>query len=393
VAEQPIVSQKFGGTSVATAERRQHVVKHVKRVLDDGYQPAVVVSAMGRRGDPYATDTLLDLLKSEGTPIAGRDYDFVFHAGEIISAGLMSHLLKLNGIRSVALTGWQAGVMSDALYRRASINRIETDRLMRHIQQGEVPVVTGGQGVSEESDVTILGRGASDTSGVAVGAALGAERAEIYSDVPGVAITDPRIVPEARFLPEISYDKMYELARYGVKVVHESAVMVGKEGGIPILCRSTFDESPGTRIVGEADEPPLVGLPKMGPVDVVRVQAEKAPRVSTDELYDRLGVVSLTDQESNDLVLAVAPEWRPELEELLFAAEAGPATAFADQSFVSLVGDPDFLADNLSRAESLVAELGVEEGFREKTDLRITLVVPDADAPGLIRALYQALVE
>jgi aspartokinase len=393
VAEQAIVSQKFGGTSVATADRRQQVVRHVKRVLADGYAPVVVVSAMGRRGDPYATDTLLDLLESEGTPIAGRDYDFVFQAGEIISAGLMSHLLKRNGVPAVALTGWQAGVTSDALYRRASIKRIETDRLLRHIEQGEVPVVTGGQGVSEDGDVTILGRGASDTSGVAVGAALGAERAEIYSDVPGVAITDPRIVPEARFLPEISYDKMYELARYGVKVVHESAVLVGKQGDTPILCRSTFEDSPGTRIVDQADEPPLVGLPKMGPVDVVSVEAAKSARVKTDALYDKLGVVSLRDQESDDLVLAVPPGWRGELEEALFAADAGPATVFADHSLVSLVGDPNFLADNVSRADAIVAELGIEERFRETTALRLTLVVPEASAPQLIRALYAALAE
>jgi hypothetical protein len=131
----------------------------------------------------------------------------------------------------------------------------------------------------------------------------------------------------------------------------------------------------------------------MGPVDVVSVEAAKSARVKTDALYDKLGVVSLRDQESDDLVLAVPPGWRGELEEALFAADAGPATVFADHSLVSLVGDPNFLADNVSRADAIVAELGIEERFRETTALRLTLVVPEASAPQLIRALYAALAE
>jgi len=134
MAKQKIIIQKFGGTSVATARRRQLVVRHIKRALDEDFRVVVVVSAMGRRGDPYATDTLLDLLKAEGEPINERDYDFIFQSGEIISVALMSHILKLNGILSVGLTGAQAGIQTNGYYRRAEISNINTKSLLCHIE-------------------------------------------------------------------------------------------------------------------------------------------------------------------------------------------------------------------------------------------------------------------
>jgi aspartate kinase len=392
MAKQEIIAQKFGGTSVATAERRQRVLGHIKRALDDGFRVAVVVSAMGRRGDPYATDTLLDLLRVEGTPIAGRDYDFIFQAGEIISVAMMTHLLKLNGIPAVGLTGAQAGVQTDGYYRRARIVNIDTSRLRRHIKGGEVPVVTGGQGVSEEGDLNILGRGASDSSGVALGVALGAQKVEIYTDVPGVAVADPRVVPGARFLEVISYDKMYEMGCYGARVMHPGAVLIGQEGGVPIVCRSTFDDSPGTLITETQDEPQLVGIPSLGPVELLVVAGESIDDVTSRELYERLGVLTMRDEASGRLVLAVAPQWRQELEETLSQESIQPVEAFSGRSLISMIGSSQFIERSFPRVESVLAELGVEAFFREKAECRSTFAVSHAESSRLVLALYESFV-
>jgi len=392
MAKQKIIAQKFGGTSVANAERRQQALGHIKRALGQGFRVVVNVSAMGRRGDPYATDTLLDLLKAEGTPISGRDYDFIFQAGEIISVAAMTHLLKLNGIPAVGLTGAQAGIQTNGHYRRAKIVKIDTERLLRHIEQGEVPVVTGGQGVSKEGDLNILGRGASDTSGVALGVALGAQKVEIYTDVPGVAIADPRVVPRARFLEVISYSRMYEMGYYGAKVVHPGAVLLGQEGGTPIVCRSTFADGPGTLITETEDEPPLVGIPSLGPIELLILGERSIDDADIQELYERLGVVAIRDEASGELVLAVDPGWRQELEENLSKKGVRPLEALSDRSLVSLIGATEFIEQSFPRVESILAELDIGISFRERADIRSTFAVSHAQSSRLVSALYDAFV-
>ena len=179
----PILVQKFGGTSVSTAERRLQAVEHVRRARAEGYRVAIVVSAMGRRGDPYATDTLLDLLRCDGLPVDGRDYDLIFGCGEIVSAVMMAHLLKREGIPAAGLTGGQAGIYTDGNYCEAEIVEIDPARIRHYLDEGAVPVIAGCQGiVPHTGDVTTLGRGGSDTSSVAVGVALGAALVEIYQN-------------------------------------------------------------------------------------------------------------------------------------------------------------------------------------------------------------------
>jgi aspartokinase len=392
MAQQRIIAQKFGGTSVATGERRQRVIGHIRRALDEGFRPTVVVSAMGRRGDPYATDTLLDLLAAEGTPVSGRDYDFIFQAGEIISVALMTHLLKLNGIPAVGLTGSHAGIQTNGRYKRAEIVNIDTTRLLHHIAQGEVPVVTGGQGVSTDGDVNILGRGGSDTSGVAVGVALGAERVEVYSDVPGIAMADPRVVPGARFLDVISYAKIHEMGRYGAKVIHPRAVLVAQKGGTPIACRSTFEDGPGTLITDTEVEQPLVGICSVGPVDVLVLDEDLVSDAELEDLYERLGVVAIKDGTARKVVLAVEPGWRGELEETLSAKELPPVRALSDRSLVSLVGATGFIEESLPRVESILATQDVEVCFRERAELRSTFAVPSSESSRVVQTLYESLV-
>jgi aspartokinase len=385
-----VLALKFGGTSVATASSRQLVVIHIRRALLEGYSPVVIVSAMGRRGAPYATDTLLDLIRSEGEPVSGRDEDLIFHCGEVISAAIMSHLLNLAGLPAVGLTGWQAQVYTDGRHRRGKIVRIDPSRMQQHIDRGQIPVVTGGQGVSEATgEITILGRGASDTSGVAIGVALGAEAVEIYTDVPGVAIADPRHVPDARFLDVVSYRKLYEIGIFGARVMHPGAVLVGEAGGVPIVCRSTFHEGPGTVITDTRDEPPLVGLPSMGPVDLLVLPRNALSGVYTQaQLFDQFAAAAIEDERSGRPVIAVAPDWREELGGQLAAQGVVAQEIHRDKSLVSLVGAPAFIAQSAEQAASVLQRLEVQAGFRERTAIRHTFAVPHARSHDLVRALY-----
>jgi aspartate kinase len=393
MAKQRIIAQKFGGTSVATPESRRLVVGHIRRTIEEGYSPVVVVSAMGRRGAPYATDTLIELIRAEGEPVHGRDEDLIFHTGEIISTAIMSHLLKLAGFRAVGLTGGQAGIYTDGRPRRAKIVRIDPSRMLQLVENGEIPVVTGGQGVAlDGGHVTILGRGASDTSGVAVGVAVGAEKAEIYTDVPGIAIADPRVVPQAQFLKEISYDKMVEMGIYGARVMHPGAVLVGQRGGVPVVCRSTFIEGPGTVITDTRNEPPLVGIPGWGPVELLRVRGAPPRSLEKEDVYDQFAAVAMKTENEGERVVAVAPDWRKPLEDA-FTSQGADVQEFAtSKALVSLVGDPAIIAETFDRVGSLLDELGIGGIFRERSDIRSTFAVANEEAPRLVRALYETFV-
>ena len=243
-----IVVQKFGGTSIASSSLRELVVRHVVRAMSEGYRPVVVVSAMGRGGDPYATDTLIKLARETGGPQVGREIDMIMSCGEVISAVVMAQTLKSKGHPAVALTGGQAGVMTDEHHGQASILRIGAERLQHELEEGKVPVVAGFQGTSASGDITTLGRGASDTTAVALGVALAAELVEIYTDVDGVKTADPRIVPNATTLTHVTYSEVVEMAHLGARVIHPRAVEIAREGRLPLKVRSTSGEGLGTLI-------------------------------------------------------------------------------------------------------------------------------------------------
>jgi len=391
MATKKIVAQKFGGTSVATPESRQRVVAHIQRTLNEGYSPVVVVSAMGRRGAPYATDTLLDLIHAQGEPVDGRDEDLIFHCGEVISVAIMSHLLKLAGLRSVGLTGWQARIYTDGRWRRGKIVRIDPSRILRHVEQGEIPVIAGGQGATaDEGEITILGRGASDTSGVAVGVAVGAEKVEIYSDVPGVALADPRVIPGARYLERISYRKMYEIGIYGARVMHPGAVLIGQRGNTPIVARSTFTDSPGTLIGEVHDESPLVGIPIFGNVHLLTVPEGHRWGMTPEDLFERFAAVGMQGEDGRTLVVAVAPDWRREVEDSLKSHGLVVSSVATDMGLVSLVGEPEFIATSFPTAKTVAAAMGIPVAFAERTDIRCTLAVPNRETSRLAMAFYQA---
>lgn len=246
-----IVVQKFGGTSVATPQLRARVVEHVQRVLREEHRPVVVVSAMGRAGDPYATDTLLGLARQLGSePVDGatRDLDLLLSCGEVIASSILAQTLRAQGVPARALTGGQAGIVTDASFGNARIEEVRPERLLALVEEGVVPVVAGYQGVTADGEITTLGRGGSDTTAAALGVALRAERVEIYTDVDGMKSADPRLLPDAPTLHRVSYREAMEMAYLGARVIHPRAVEIAMEGRVPLQIRSTLSEAPGTLV-------------------------------------------------------------------------------------------------------------------------------------------------
>lgn len=241
-----IIVQKFGGTSVGSVERIQHVAQLIKREVDQGNQIVAVVSAMGK-----STDHLLDLAKSISKNPAPREYDMLLTTGEQVSIALLSMALQEIGIAAESLTGWQAGIQTEAVHSKARIQHIHAEGLHNRLREGKVLVVAGFQGISKNQEITTLGRGGSDTTAVALAAALGAERCDIFTDVTGVYTADPRVVPAAQQLQQISYDEMLELANLGAGVLHPRAVECAKNNAVVLTVRSSFENVAGTIVKEE----------------------------------------------------------------------------------------------------------------------------------------------
>ena len=249
-----IIVMKFGGTSVQTEESRRHVIKHIRRNVESGKKVVAVVSAMGRKGDPYATDTLISLLKDVGEPVNPVELDSVMSIGERLSSAYFSHLLTMNGMPAAAFTGGQAGILTDDNPGNAEILEINTSSIRKALRAGKITVVAGFQGVTSEGDVRTLGRGGSDTSAVALGSSLGAEVVEIYSDVDGIANCDPRQIPEAVFMDSVSVTQILSMADEGSKVIHPRAVKASLKTKTEIVVRNTFNEQSGTIIFHNAPD-------------------------------------------------------------------------------------------------------------------------------------------
>lgn len=249
-----ILIQKFGGTSVSTPERRQNVVEKVKKAVEKGYSPVVVVSAMGRKGEPYATDTLLSLLDDKFKIENKQAVDVLMCCGELISSVVISNALNNAGFDAVPLSGGQAGIITDDNFSDASLIRTDDKKLMKILSEGKIPVVTGFQGVTEEGYFTTLGRGGSDTSAAILGVSLNAESIEIYTDVDGIMTADPRIVHEASVINILSYEEVFQLADQGAKVIHPNAVDVARTANIPIVIKNTMNDCEGTIINAIGDK-------------------------------------------------------------------------------------------------------------------------------------------
>jgi aspartate kinase len=323
-----LVVQKYGGSSVATPEHIRRVAQRIDATARRGHRVVAVVSAMGD-----TTDELLALLAQvDGRPDP-REVDMLLATGEQASSALVAAALRALGRQAISLTGWQAGIQTDDVHRKAQILQVDARRLRAHLDRGQVVVVAGFQGISPGGEITTLGRGGSDTTAVALAAALGADVCEICSDVDGVYTADPRVVPGARRLPTISYEEMMELAHLGAQVLHPRAVECAAANGVTILARSTFAEGPGTEIAGGesmeaqstvravAHERQIARLALLGVPDRPGVAHRLFAALAAQHINVDMIIQSQSRGGKNDIAFTVAAD------ELLHARECAEAAA------------------------------------------------------------------
>ncbi|MBE9126376.1 aspartate kinase [Coleofasciculus sp. LEGE 07081] len=297
-----LVVQKFGGTSVGSVERIQSVAQRVIKAVKNGNSLVVVVSAMGK-----TTDGLVKLASAISDNPNRREMDMLLSTGEQVSIALLSMALQELGQPAISLTGAQVGIVTEAHHSRARILNIQTERILRHLEEGKVVVVAGFQGISSTSEweITTLGRGGSDTSAVALAASLGASRCEIYTDVPGILTADPRVVPDAQLMDEITADEMLELASLGAKVLHPRAVEIARNYGMPLVVLSSWTDDPGTKVVSPTPQPrSLEGLEIARPVDAVEFDTDQA-KVALLRVPDHPGIAARLFGEISDRNLDV----------------------------------------------------------------------------------------
>ncbi|ERI92923.1 aspartate kinase I [Clostridiales bacterium oral taxon 876 str. F0540] len=269
-----LLVQKFGGTSVSSHERRLLVIDKIIHAIKEGFSPIVVVSAMGRMNDPYATDTLLSLISNDFKTKNSLAADLIMSCGEIISTVVMTEELSKFGIEAIPLTGGQAGIITDSNFNNAQVLNINTDTLLKLTQGGKVPIVAGFQGQTKDGFTTTLGRGGSDVTASLLGVAVNAEKIYIYTDVDGIMTADPRIVSEASLIKEISYNEVFQFAHQGAKVIHPRAVEIAMKGNIPLVIKNTLNNCDGTVInnTGSFDaESVMTGITHMSNRIQVRV--------------------------------------------------------------------------------------------------------------------------
>jgi aspartate kinase len=238
-----LIVQKYGGASTANTERIKNVARRISQTRDNGNEVMVVVSAMGD-----TTDDLIELAYKVSEKPDTRELDVLLSTGELVSSALLALALRDMGYQAISLSGIQAGIQTDATYSQARIVKIETKRVIKELERGNIVIVAGFQGATEDMDTTTLGRGGSDTTAVALAAILRAEICQIYTDVDGVYTADPHLDPEAQKLDEISYEEMLEMANCGARVIHPQAVELGELYNVPILVASSFNQRPGTLI-------------------------------------------------------------------------------------------------------------------------------------------------
>jgi len=280
-----LIVQKYGGTSVADPDRIRNVARRVARTKSQGHDVVVVVSAMAGE-----TNKLVDLVGkiSEGKNL--REYDVVVSTGEQVTIGLMALALESLGLCAVSFLGFQVPIITDKSYSKARITRIKTHALKKALVKGIIPVVAGFQGIEDEGDVTTLGRGGSDTTAVALAAALKADKCEVYSDVEGIYTTDPSICPEARLLDKISYEEMLEMASLGAKVLQVRSVELAMRWRVPLVALSSFSDAPGTLITEE--EKDSMKRPK----GTANLESASVSGVTYDKSESKITVVRVPDK-------------------------------------------------------------------------------------------------
>lgn len=414
-----LIVQKYGGTSVGSVERIQAVAQRVVQAVKAGNDLVVVVSAMGK-----TTDGLVKLANELSPNPSRREMDMLLSTGEQVSIALLSMALQALGQPAISLTGAQVGIVTESAYSRARILQIKTERLERHLKEGNVVVVAGFQGITDTDDleITTLGRGGSDTSAVALAAALHASFCEIYTDVPGILTTDPRLVPDAQLMTEITCDEMLELASLGAKVLHPRAVEIARNYGMPLVVRSSWTDEPGTWVVSSL--PPtrsLQGLELVSPVDGVEFDTDQA-KVSLLRVPDRPGVAarlfgeiatqnldvdliiqSIHESNTNDIAFTVIKSSLKQAEAvanaILPALNAGATHPDGEAEVMvehriakvaiagaGMIGRPGVAAQMFST----LAAAGVNIGMISTSEVKVSCVIDETDCDRAIAALCEA---
>lgn len=297
-----IIVQKFGGTSVRDEESRAHARKHIEKAVKEGYKVVVVVSAMGRKGEPYATDTLLSLVDGSQSLITKREQDLLLSVGETISSVVFANMLLQHGIKATAFTGAQAGFRTNNDHTNAKIIDMKCDRLLKELENVDVVVVAGFQGATRNGDITTIGRGGSDTSAAAIGAALQAEWVDIFTDVEGIMTADPRIADNARALSVVTYNEVCNMAYQGAKVIHPRAVEIAMAAKVPIRIRSTYSDGLGTLVTSlhqqsrgsDINDNLVTGIAHMSNISQIRVNAKKDQYDFQTEIFKAMANESIS---------------------------------------------------------------------------------------------------
>jgi aspartate kinase len=398
-----LIVQKYGGSSVADAEKIKSVAQRIARTKDKGNEVVVVVSAMGD-----TTDELIQLAYHVSEKPDSRELDVLLSTGEVVASTLLAMALHGMGYPAISLTGAQAGIRTDAAYSRARILNVESKRVVKELEKGNIVIVAGFQGITDEMDITTLGRGGSDTTAVALAASLGAKVCQIYTDVEGVYSADPRLVPEAKPLAEIGYEEMLELATYGAKVMHPRAVELGELHNIPILVTSSFTESPGTLIHGgvsmevrnkvrsiahdlNVGKITVVGVPDRPGIAAAIFEPLAKAGISVDTIVQNASIVD----KITDLTFTVTKSDLAKAMEVVapIAKSIGARDYVSDAKLgkVSIIGTgmqntPGYAA----RMFSALSEKNINIQLITTSEIRITCIINEGEVKEAVRVLHRA---
>jgi aspartate kinase len=397
-----LIVQKYGGSSVADAEKIKNVARRIVRTKEAGNQVVVVVSAMGE-----TTDSLVKLAYQVAENPHMRELDVLLSTGEVVSSTLLAMALHGMGYPAISLSGAQAGIRTDAAFSKARITDIDPKRVTRELDKGNIVIVAGFQGITGDMDITTLGRGGSDTTAVALAAGLKAERCERYTDVDGIYTTDPRLFPEARKLAEVSYEEMLEMVTYGFKAIHPRAVELGELFNVPILVASSFNDNPGTLIHKEVSmevrnkvrgiahdldvaKITVVGVPdRPGIAAAIFVPLAEAG-ISVDTIVQNASIENITD-----LTFTVAKsQLKAAMAVVKSVADSiGARECVSDSKLgkVSIVGTgmqntPGYAA----RMFATLKKENINIQLIATSEIRITCIIDEARVKDAVRALHRA---
>jgi len=397
-----LIVQKYGGSSVADAEKIRNVARRIVETKEKGNEVVVVVSAMGD-----TTDELIQLAKQISPKPPERELDVLLSTGEIVSSTLMAMALHSLGYKAVSLSGAQAGIETDTTYSKARILHVEPKRVVEELEKGNIVIVAGFQGITRDMDISTLGRGGSDTTAVALAAALKAQICQIYTDVEGVFTADPRLVPGARKLKEIGYEEMLELATLGAKVMHSRAVELGEVYNMPILVASSFSDKSGTIIHGgipmevrnkvrgiahdlNVAKVTVVGVPDRPGIASAIFEPLTKANISVDTIVQNASIDNITD-----LTFTVA---RGDLDKAMSLVEPvaksiGAKKCVSDSTLakVSIIGTgmqntPGYAA-HMFRA---LYEQGINIQLITTSEIRITCIIGEDRVKDAVKALHKA---